>query len=202
MPASLKLPSIPAPLEWKNIPVDFGVEQGDVLRITAGDLEDWFNDPAGSAIKGNAPVALFAPPDATYLLSARVEVAFESNFDAGVLFLYASEDRWAKLCFEFSPQKQPMVVSVVTRGASDDANSAIIEGRAVYLRIARMARSFAFHYSLDGAYWNLARHFALDAPAPLRLGFSAQSPTGQGCTVRFSEISYRAGVLGDLRSGE
>jgi hypothetical protein len=36
---------------------------------------------------------------------------------------------WAKLCFELSPQHQPMIVSVVTWGTSGDCNAAPSTGR-------------------------------------------------------------------------
>ena len=73
---------------------------------------DWFADPAGDAVKDDAPAALFIPPDQDFTLSARVAVDFASTFDAGVLQLRESDSLWAKLCFEYSPQGQPMIVSV------------------------------------------------------------------------------------------
>src|SRR5207342_974724 len=109
-------------------------------------------------------------------------------------------DLWAKLCFEYSPQHQPMIVSVVTRGVSDDCNSVVIGGREVYLRIAHTPRTTAFHYSLDGRYWQLVRYFTLGELHNLQVGFSSQSPTGQKCTAVFSKIHYRAGALKDNRN--
>jgi hypothetical protein len=95
-----------------------------------------------------------------------------------------------------------MIVSVVTRGVSDDCNSAAIAGQEVYLRVACTAQTLAFHYSSDGRFWHFVRYFTLGDMTDLRLGFSSQSPTGDGCTSVFSEISYRAGALKDNRSGE
>ena len=45
------------------------------------------------------------------------------------------------------------------------------------------------------------RHFALAAPAGVRAGFLAQSPTGDGATARFDEIDFVPARLADLRSG-
>jgi Uncharacterized conserved protein len=86
------------------------------LFILAGAKTDWFSDPAGNYAKDNAPCALVTLPDDAFLLSAKVSVEFASAFDAGVLQIRATDDRWAKLCFEYSPQRRPMIVSVVTRG--------------------------------------------------------------------------------------
>lgn len=200
---TLRLSPIPGDLEWKNDPTDWKVGADNSLSITSGAKTDWFIDPSGSAsVSNNAPVALFRPPDENFLLSARVTVSFASTFDAGVLFLYERDDLWGKLCFEYSPQNQPMIVSVVTRGFSDDCNSTVIEGNTVFLRVARIASAFALHFSLDGKYWNMVRYFTLGNVDSLRAGFEAQSPTGEGCNAIFSEIAYRPGILKDLRSGE
>ncbi len=198
----LSLASIPTQLEWKNEPARAEASSPGQLTITAGAQTDWFVDPGGSPAKTNAPVALFAPPDPDFILRARVTVQFGSTFDAGVLFVYIDDARWAKLCFEYSPQRQPMVVSVVTRILSDDCNSTPIEGDSVHLRVHRRGDTLAFHYSLDGVYWRLVRYFALGPLEQIRIGFSAQSPTGQTCTATFGDIRYQPGQVPDLRNGQ
>ena len=202
MMTDFMLLSIPGPLRWKNQPLDWSAGDGTRLTITASELTDLFVDPSGTPSVDNVPSALFVPPDPSFLLSARVAVDFASTYDAGVLQLRERDGVWAKLCFEYSPRKQPMVVSVVTRGASDDCNSTVIDGREVFLRLAHTPVSTAFHYSLDGRYWHFVRYFSLGKSSSLLAGFSSQSPTGRQCTAVFSEISYRPGTLKDLRSGE
>lgn len=194
--------NLPTELMWLNPPPDFQAQSNDSLVISAGAESDWFFDPNGQVTKSNAPVALFVPPDSEFMLSARVQVAFASTFDAGVFFLHESVNRWAKFCFEYSPQAKPTVVSVVTRGVSDDCNSSVIDSAEVCLRVTRKGEVFAYHYSLDGSYWNLVRYFTLGELTNLRVGFSAQSPTGQGSQATFSQILYREGAVGDFRNGE
>lgn len=196
------LPGITAELHWQNHPAGWSVEPEGRLTILAGADTNWFVDPGGADAQDSAPSALLAPPDASFLLHAKVAVGFASTFDAGVLQLRERDDWWAKLCFEFSPQGQPMIVSVVTRGVSDDCNSEPIAGSEVYLRIAKTPRVLAFHFSRDGRYWHLVRYFTLGALENLRVGFSSQSPRGLGCKTIFSEITYRPGSLRDYRSGE
>jgi regulation of enolase protein 1 (concanavalin A-like superfamily) len=196
------LSAVRTPLTWKNQPLSSAVNDGGQLSITAGPETDWFIDPAGGIIKSDAPIALFALPDESFWLKARVTVNFESTFDAGVLFLYENDSLWAKLCFEFSPQRQPMIVSVVTRGLSDDCNSVSINGNSVYLRIHRRDEIIAFHYSLDGSTWHFVRYFSLGKLEQMRVGFSVQSPTGKSCQASFAEIDYSPGILADLRNGQ
>lgn len=196
---SFQLATIPGDLDWLRPPADHRVDAHG-LTIRAGALTDWFIDPAGSVNVSNAPVALFAPPSGDFVLQARVAVEFGATYDAGVLFIYGDDAHWAKLCFEFSPQDEPMIVSVVTRDSSDDCNSVVIDGREVYLRVSRNGLSWAFHFSLDGRFWRLVRTFRAQ-PAEARIGFSAQSPRGRACQVRFTEIEWRPGGVADIRSG-
>lgn len=199
---NFSIPAIPGEFNWHIHPREWNFDSARGLSIVAGELTDWFADPAGRDAKDNAPCALMTPPDANFLLSAKVSVAFVSAFDAGVLQIRCKEDLWAKLCFEYSPQGHPMVVSVVTRGVSDDCNSVEIAQSEIYLRVARTPKTIAFHYSQDGRFWQFVRFFSLGECENVRVGFSAQSPTGKQCSAVFSEMNYRAGSLNDNRSGE
>ncbi|MBN1120889.1 MAG: DUF1349 domain-containing protein [Anaerolineae bacterium] len=198
--STVSLSAIPADLHWKVDPLDFSTDNNQSLTITAGKDTDWFTSPGGDIISANTPCLVF-PVSSDCLLSAKVEVGFKSTFDAGVLAVIVDEDRWAKLCFEYSPQNNPMVVTVVTRGLSDDCNSTIIDGNQVYLRIARIGDTFVFHASTDGKTWNMIRYFSLGPVDEVLLGFSSQSPTGETCTASFTEISFAAQTLENLRDG-
>ena len=199
---AFRLPGVPAALSWRLQPVEWAVEEGAALSIRAGAKTDLFTDPKDGTKFDAAPAALFAPPDRTFTLSALVNVGFLSTYDAGVFHVRATDDRWGKLCFEYSPQGEPMVVSVVTHGLSDDCNSIVVPGQSVYLRVAQGETATAFHYSFDGSRWTFVRHFSLGPRDGVRVGFSSQSPTGEGCRAVFSEITYRPGFPADLRSGE
>jgi regulation of enolase protein 1 (concanavalin A-like superfamily) len=197
----VRIAAVPMPLRWLREPQSWSVPEGASLLMTAGPRTDWFIDPQLTAEpRLNAP-ALVADRSGDFLLSARVTVDFAATYDAGVLALYSSDRVWAKLCFEFSPQREPMVVSVVTRGVSDDCNSLVIDDASVWLRVAGVGPAFAFHASTDGSSWSFIRHFALDAGGEPSVGFAAQSPTGDGCAVTFERIAYEATRLADLRSG-
>lgn len=191
--------SLPEKLDWIQNPMSFTHESG-TLSIQSGPKTDMFIDPMGEYIALNAPRAVFRP-DQYFKFSAKVHVNFNADFDAGVLILYANETQWAKLCFEFSPQKEPMVVSVVTSEISDDANSSIIDGSTIFLRISGLGKAYAFHYSHDGEYWHFVRYFHMETKDPIRIGFSSQSPTGEGCSVKFTDIEYLDIKLDDLRNG-
>lgn len=179
---------------------------GQTLHGSAGPNTDLFVDPgtAGSVNAEtllNAPRAIGATPPGDFQFMARVDADLNAQFDAGVLLLWVDDDRWAKFCFELSPDAEAMVVSVVNRGVCDDANGFVVDGRHVWLRIARVGKAFAFHASTDGGQWSLVRVFSLGQIDDLKVGFAVQSPTGQGCSADFSEVRFASETLTNLRDG-
>jgi uncharacterized protein len=195
---SIQFGNLPA-LAWLKEPASFQ-STAKTLTLTAAAKTDWFIDPNGAAPYDTAPALLFET-DKDFTLSAKVTVDFKSTYDAGVLTFYQHATSWAKLCFERSPQGSPMIVSVVTKGSSDDCNSVPMTENTVYLRIARVGKTCAFHSATSGDFWHMVRYFALE-DTPIRAGFLVQSPTGKGCKVKFSDVKFEYKTLGDIRSGE
>lgn len=196
---ALPFPLTPSPgSEW-NL-------ESDKLSATAAPQSDLFVDP-GTAGTVNAVTLLNAhrllgpAPEGDFQFSARVEADMLAQFDAGVLLLWLDDDHWAKLCYEYSPDAERMVVSVVNRAGCDDANAFVAEGTDVWLRIARVGKAFAFHASRDGQRWDFVRVFALGTSDDVQIGFSVQSPTGEGCDGAFDNVSFNRETLANLRDG-
>jgi uncharacterized protein len=196
----MQLAPLPMALEWQVAPLDWTVGADGSLRIVAGPRTDLFVDPAGGPAALGAP-RIVGAVEGDFQLSARVRADLQATFDAGALVLHADDHTWVKLALERSPQGEAMVVSVVTRGLSDDANGQVVSADGVWLRVSRMGPACALHASHDGARWELVRHFALAAADGLAAGFLAQSPTGEGCTARFDDVRYVAEPLAELRDG-
>jgi regulation of enolase protein 1 (concanavalin A-like superfamily) len=196
----MRIPALPRPFRWLVPAPSFEVGGESALRIEAGPRTDWFIDPGGGAVVRNAP-ALLMPVAGPWQLSAIVSADHRATFDAGVLFVHVDAHTWAKLCLELSPQGEVTVVSVVTRGTSDDCNSLPVAGHSLHLRVSALERAFAFHYSEDGQRWSLVRYFSLGDADAVEVGFIAQSPTGDGCIAEFSNIIFKQDLLTDLRSG-
>jgi regulation of enolase protein 1 (concanavalin A-like superfamily) len=172
---------------------------GDLVELAAGPRTDLFRPPDGGAPTLNAPVLLANFHDRDFVLSAVIEADLQATFDAGALVLWQGERTWAKLALELSPEGRATVVTVVTRGRSDDCNSVALDQPRAHLRLARIGDAFAFHLHAAGR-WQLVRHFFL-ATGSVRAGFLAQSPTGEGCTVRFRHIRVDSRRLDDVRDG-
>jgi regulation of enolase protein 1 (concanavalin A-like superfamily) len=194
------LAAVPGALAWQNAPLNWQIDHGQTLSITALGKTDWFVSPMDGARRDNSPRLVFQAAD-DFVLSAKVTVDFRSMWDAGVLVLYVNDATWAKLCLEMTVEKHPAIVSVVTRGTSDDNNSIAIRGNSVYLKIAKAGQAIFFYASEDGQNWKTIRAFSLGKVDNLRVGFSSQSPTGERCTTVFDHIDYQARRV-DLWTGK
>ena len=169
------------------------------VTLDTGARTDLFIPPSGAPPTLNAR-PLLVETKGDFLLAATVSAEHRATFDAGALLLWRDETTWAKLAVERAPDGRAMVVSVVTRGVSDDCNSVVLPEPSARLRVARIGEECAFHLR-DGRRWELVRHFTL-GPGPLAAGVLCQSPTGGGTTATFSEIDLEARTLDDVRSGE
>ena len=200
MPDSVRIPGLAQVFEWLVEPVAWELLGTRGLSITAWPNSDLFVAPDGSGAQRSAAL-LVTQMEGDFLFSARVGAAHQSLFDASVLVLWADSQTSVKLCLEQAPSGRPMVVSVVTRGVSDDANAFEVDGHEAWLRISRMGSAFALHASLDGVAWQLVRHFALPVGDSIGVGFLSQSPTGPGLVATFRDIRLSPGTLADIRDG-
>jgi uncharacterized protein len=207
MSTTITVPGVPFPLT-PSAGSSWSVDaHPPSVSVMAPPRSDIFIDPRSdaqldAASQLNAATLMGSAPTGDFQLRARVTVEFASRFDAGVLLLWIDERHWAKLCFEFSPAGEAMIVSVVSRGVADDANGFVVAGHSAWLRVSRIDRAYAYHASTDGKHWQMIRYFALESgSATATIGFEAQSPTGDGCAVRFNEIAFRLERLAELRDG-
>lgn len=174
------------------------------LELVSAAHSDLFIDPTSTPGEVSADLTrLTGEVTGPFQLSAQVSVDFKDRFDAGVLVVWVNETTWLKLCYEFSPAARGTVVSVATRGVSDDANSWDVPDHTVHLRISRMRHAFALHSSTDGQTWQLVRITSLGVPIdqPVEVGFLAQSPNGTGCRAVFQNITFTTHELSDTRDG-
>lgn len=197
----LEIAGLP-PLRWSSIPSQASyIDDTQVLTLTAAPGVDWSNDPLGGNPQHRASALGFTAPE-SFTLSAKVTVdSSRTTFDAAVLSLWADSDHWAKLCFEYSPQGEAMVVSVVTNGHSDDCNASVETDQFTFLRVSRVGPAWVFHASRDGRTWSFVRLFRLNTEKTVHVGFLSQAPMGETCVARFENIEFSDNPPTDLRDG-
>jgi regulation of enolase protein 1 (concanavalin A-like superfamily) len=185
--------ALPKPFETRNPPVVWKATAPDALTMTAGPKTNWFVSPWDAAADDTAPTLLFRPQKGNFDLEAKISLTPKSRWDSGALALYIDKDNWAKICFENSlGDGRLSVVMVTNRGVSDDSYTTMTaDDNTMHLRVSRQGPAFVFFASHDGKNWTMLRDFRLDGDqTQLRAGLLAQSPTGSGITVTFSDIRY------------
>ncbi len=194
-------PSIPLEtLQWMNEPTNFTID-GASIRITAKKGTDFFNNPENGEISASAPF-LYQEIAGDFIATVKTQPDFSSMWNAGVLMVHIDSLNWIKFAFENSDATGKSIVSVVTRGVSDDANGAILQSAtAVWLRIIRKDDLYALHWSVDGQNFQMARLSKMPVADRVKIGIEAQSPVGEEATHYFSDFSIEKRRVEDLRKG-
>jgi uncharacterized protein len=193
------LKGIPFTLSVKNHPVACAITGDTVLELVAAGKTNLFVSPNGKYNVQDAPMVLFTP-DSVFTFVAKANGTFKAVYDVAALVLYQDSAYWAKFCFENSVNKQPTIVSVVTRHYSDDCNSLPVNAQFAYLAIIKKGLEVSFHYSPDGKQWRMIRDFRLETDKNLKIGFAVHGSRSDGFNARFSEVRYSPTVPADLRS--
>jgi hypothetical protein len=186
-------PGLPTQSQWQNKTPGWSATER-TLTLIAGKKTDWFEWPGGDYHADSSPRLLFKT-DGDFSFSTQVDVDARKTYDAGCLAIYGTADKWAKLCLEAQNDARLSVISVVTRGLSDDVTSFAVGGTSTYLKVAKNRNVLFFYTSKDGKAWEIVRKFNLESPAGLWVGFSAQSPDGEGAKARFTNFHYSAGPV-------
>lgn len=180
-------------------------KKGDRWEIYAPPHTDFFCNASGEEGEAagtlcNAPV-YYTEIEGDFVLKVKVSHDCASTYDAAALLVYKDETNWAKRCFEKTDIGPNAVVSVVTRGQSDDANGCNIADKSVWLQICRVGDAFAFHFSEDGAHFYMTRFFHFPAGKVAKVGLVAQSPTGSGGMRTFEHLTIEHKTVENIRAG-
>jgi regulation of enolase protein 1 (concanavalin A-like superfamily) len=197
---AIRVPGIDMPCGWKNTPLGWRATETE-LTIESGHGTDWYISPIDGVVSASAPVLLFRPAG-DFVLTAKVTLDVRAQWDAGFLMVYVDDTTWAKFALEVSAYQEPTIVTVVTRGISDDCNSATVEGHSIHLRVARKDRAFIFYAAVDGRTWKLVRAFSLGSLPDMRVGFASQAPLGEAGSATFSEIAFERKTVSDIFRAE
>jgi regulation of enolase protein 1 (concanavalin A-like superfamily) len=184
---------------WMNQPQSYAVEDKS-LKITVNEGTDFFNNPEDSSVVGSAPL-LYQDVAGDFVAKALVQPDFSAQWNAMALMVYLDSLNWIKFAFENSDATGPGIVSVVTKGVSDDANGVILnEEVRVWLAIARKGNIYSMHWSVDGEDFKMARLTAMGNQKAVKIGIEAQSPVGDLAThqVHFFDLQQKA--VTDLRN--
>ncbi len=192
-----------AGMTWMNEPQSFQVENG-TLAIFAAKETDYFNNPEDSSVVGTAPY-LYQEVEGDFVAKTLVEPDFSSQWNAVAMIVYIDSLNWIKFAFENSDATGASIVTVVTKGTSDDANGVILDGESsVWLAIARKGNIYSMHWSVDGKDFKMARLTSMTDQQVVSIGVEAQCPVGPSATHRIHYFDIEKRTVDNLRniSGE
>lgn len=198
----LKIPGVEKNVSWINqahVASYHTTENG--IQIVAGEKTDKYIAPDYSYTFDNAPRFVF-DADKNFVFSVAIQHQFVNKWDGGAIILEADKDNWIKFCFEKDYTGAKRVVSVVTKGISDDANSIELPQNIAYYKMAKKEDTVYLYASKSGKEWYLVRAINFKYNKTLKLGLLAQSPEGKSNTVNFSDVKYSAITIKDFWTGE
>ncbi len=181
--------------------------RNEMLIMHATEKSDFFCNHTPTAEVGITPENLTNAPffytevTGDFVMKVKVSHEFKDTYDSASVMVMKDLQVWAKACFELTDFDTNAVVSVVTNGVSDDANGCNIDAKEVWLQIARLGNSFAFHYSLDGQKFDMMRFFSLPVEETVKVGLLAQAPLGQGGERVYEHFSLELKSVKNIRMG-
>lgn len=182
-------------------------DSAGVVTFRAKPHADFFCDPNGGKMSKNDAALLLMEIDnkKPFTYSAKVRSGFthEGTYNAAVLFVYANDTLWQKLCFEQDERGNHRVVTVRTVGTSDDNNHEVLnEAEHVYFKISSDTRTIASYYSLDGKTWQMVRLYKNNYGDKVYLGICSQAPQSDECVSTFEDLRLTTDNVADFRMGE
>ena len=183
-------------------------KENDKIIIEAMPKSDFFCGSINECEEGFLPEVLLNAPfyyteiKGDFVLRVKVSHDFKDIYDSASVMVYKDRQCWAKACFEFTDFGTHAVVSVVTKGDSDDANGCNLDRNDVWLQICRVGNNFAFHYSIDGEKFDMMRYFTLPAEPNIKVGLLAQAPTGDGGKRYYEHLTIEKRTVKNIRAGK
>lgn len=177
-------------------------DSGKVVFKSEGNT-DYFSDPNGT-LQTTAPILLSSIDNTKpFTFTAKVTPKFNADdtYNAGVLYVYANDSLFQKLCFEQDERGNHRIVTVRTVGTSDDNNHTQIDLPYVYMKISSDTQTIASYYSLDNETWWLVRLYKNNYPDKLWVGISNQCPKGKGSVSIFEEFKLEQNNVSNFRLG-
>ena len=186
-------------MRWMNAPESY-VVANKTLHVTVDKGTDFFNNPEDSSVVGTAPL-LYQEVEGDFVVKALVQPDFSDQWNAVALMLHIDSLNWIKFAFENSDATGPSIVTVVTKGTSDDANGVLLNAQPmVWLALVRKGSIYSMHWSVDGESYQMARLTSMANQPSVKVGIEAQSPVGARATHQIHSFELVARTVSNLRN--
>ena len=182
-------------------------DSAGIVTFRAKPHADYFRNPNEREVSKNDAAVLLTEIDnkKPFTYSAKVKSGFtpEGTYNAAVLFVYANDTLWQKLCFEQDERGNHRVVSVRTVGTSDDNNHEVFnKTEYIHFKISSDTQTIGSYYSLDGQTWQMVRLYKNNYGDKVYLGISSQAPQSDECISTFKDLRITTDHVTNFRMGE
>lgn len=182
-------------------------DSAGIVTFRAKPHADYFRNPNEREVSKNDAAVLLTEIDnkKPFTYSAKVKSGFtpEGTYNAAVLFVYANDTLWQKLCFEQDERGNHRVVTVRTVGTSDDNNHEVSnETEYIHFKISSDTQTIGSYYSLDGQTWQMVRLYKNNYGDKVYLGISSQAPQSDECISTFKDLRLTTDHVTNFRMGE
>ncbi len=189
-------------MEFKLLNRAASISHNDgVIELTAPGKTDYFADVCSEYRQFNAPF-YHTSAENDFIFRCKLRPEFNETYDAGGIIAYESDNRWIKFAFENTDLGYPSVVSAVTNIVSDDGNGESINEKEIWMQIVRREHNWCLHYSNDKKKWRMVRYFRFELNEKINIGIFSQSPLGEDCRVKFSELELLENAYKNIRKAE
>lgn len=186
--------------QWLNPPNNYVFENQSLFIETKAET-DYFNNPEDDSVVGTAPF-LYQNIEGNFVATALVQPDFSDQWNAIALMVHQDSLNWIKFAFEKSDATGKSIVSVVTKGVSDDANGVTLPDQdQIWLRVIKRDNLYALHWSKDGKNYQMARLATLPDQTSIKIGLEVQSPLDQPAKHQILYFGLEKRTIKDLRKG-
>ena len=187
-------------LNWINQPNNITFSRG-ILTVQSEPKTDFFIDPETGKSSASAPV-LYTEVLGDFVAVALVEPDLSNTWNAGSLMVILDDKNWIKFAFENSDATGKSIVTVVTKGVSDDANGVRLNNKnKAWLKLVRKGDIYSMHWSTDGKKYHMARLAKMPQTKIVKVGLEAQSPLDLPAKHIFHYFAISNKTVANIRSG-
>ena len=187
--------------KWINKPESFELKEHSLI-IEAGENTDFFNNPVSKKISDNAPF-FYTEVSGDFVMKTLIRPDLSKVWNACGLMVYIDGLNWIKYEFENSDATGNSIVSVITKGDSDDANGAILHNREyIWLKVVRKGNVYSMHWSTDDVKYKMTRLVSLESSSTVKVGMQAQCPADKPKKHEFLYFSLDPISVKDMRVGK
>lgn len=128
----------------------------------------------------------------TFTAKVKLDEKGNSGSDCAGLMLYVNDSFWQKFTYKLNLSGDFTAEAILTEGKSDTKSVNAPGGatRTAWMKLTADTYKVGLYFSTDSVNWNRVDYFNKTDKDSVYLGIIAESPSGNGCKCRFSQLQF------------